>query len=77
MKNLGTGESRGRIKLALITLAQAWFALDELKTAFILLACYLITTAFFHFCPLWRWLGIDSREVHSMAVLPALPNRKH
>lgn len=76
MKNLGTGESQSRIKLALIFLAEAWFALGVLKTAFILLAAYLTGTALFRFCPLWRWLKIDSREVHGIEVLPLLTDRK-
>lgn len=77
MKNMGMSESRLRIKLSLLMLAQTWFAPGWMKWVFFMLAAFLSSTALSRFCPLWRWLRIDTREIHTIDVLSISPKQKH
>lgn len=77
MKNIGWPEQRYRYLWALLVLADAWFAPGGWKMAFAGAGAYLALTAWARFCPLWWFLGVDTREIGSIDVYPIHPAPHH
>lgn len=70
MKNIGRPEQRYRYLWTLLILADAWFAPGGWRMAFAVAGVYLALTAWARFCPLWWFVGADTREIGSIDVYP-------